>query len=137
MTDRISAMMGKRTRRARIIFWAIMASGVAGGVALALAAGKGPPLAVDGTISPGAAIGLIAGYLAVFVASWFWYRNADEHERNAYNFGGLLAVHFYFAVVPTWWLGWKGGLLPEIAHLTLLIAVSFVWSVGWLWRRYR
>lgn len=126
-------------RRSRNWIWASFALGALLG--LALSAGiMGDDTAVfsNAPLPPALAIATMA-WLSVVVPfiSWRWYRNVDEHERQSYNFGALAALYFYTCLTPGWWLGWRGGFLPEPAHMLVFLATMFIWCAGWFWRRYR
>ncbi len=120
----------------------LIASGLLGGV-LSLAM-------IVGTSMLGAKFDLfsndpIPGVVAtIAIGTWLcimpwislaWYRTVDEIERDNSNFGALLALYSYATLAPTWWLGWRGGFLPEPQDMLIYIAVIAIWSIGWLWRR--
>lgn len=70
------------------------------------------------------------------LVTWQWFRTVDEHERRAYNFGSIIALHAYVFAMPAWWIGWRGGFLPQPDHIVIFLGVCAVWTAGWLWRRY-
>ena len=67
--------------------------------------------------------------------SWSWWRNIDEHEAAAYRFGALAAMYVYTFLMPTWWMGWRGGFLPEPQSMLIFAVVIAVWGAGWVSRR--
>jgi MFS family permease len=75
--------------------------------------------------------------LLVPLISWQWHRNVDEHEAEAYKFGGLAGLYLYAFLAPAWWLAARGGLVPAPDTMVIYVMVMAVWCVGWFWRRYR
>lgn len=70
--------------------------------------------------------------------AWFWHTRAiDEQEASAYRDGGYYAAYAYLILAPTWWLLWRGGLVPEPNGVVIFLAFSFLWSAIWLWKKYR
>jgi hypothetical protein len=91
----------------------------------------------EAPISPAVAAVMLA---ALPLLGWLYYRwhmTADEHEQAAYNFGAVLGIYTYFFTSIGWWVAWRGGLLPEPDGLAIFWAVIIVWSVGWIWHRFR
>lgn len=75
---------------------------------------------------------------AMPVVAWFWHTRAiDEQEASAYRDGGYYAAYAYLILAPTWWLLWRGGLLPEPNGVTIFTAFAFIWSAVWFWKKYR
>jgi hypothetical protein len=72
------------------------------------------------------------------VVLWFWHTRAiDEQEANAYKDGGYYAAYAFLMLTPLWWLLWRGGLLPEPNGFAIYMAFSLVWTIVWLWKKYR
>lgn len=75
---------------------------------------------------------------AMPVVTWFWHTRAiDEQEASAYRDGGYYAAYAYLFLAPTWWLLWRGGLLPEPNGVTIFTAFSLIWLAIWFWKKYR
>ncbi|MBB4615513.1 hypothetical protein [Novosphingobium taihuense] len=92
---------------------------------------------MDGPLPAGIAAGLIAVIVLVLAPiTWFWHRNIDEHEEQSYRTGALVALYFYSAAAPIWWLGERGGFLPAADGMALYFATMGVWSVVWFRQRY-
>lgn len=84
-----------------------------------------------------AAVVLAVWLLLTPVLTWVWWRNIDEHEAQAYTYGAVAALHIYYFVTPGWWIGWRGGFLPEPQHMLVFVLASIAWLGGWAWHRYR
>jgi hypothetical protein len=84
------------------------------------------------------ALAAIAVWLGV--VPWLtivWHRSIDEHEAGAYRDGALAGIYAYFAIAPTWWMAWRGGLVPEPQHMVVFLVVVTIVGLVWAWRRYR
>jgi hypothetical protein len=132
------------TRKANNLMLASGAIGAVIGVVFVLStvmAGERPdPLMIvsNGPLAAWVAGSLIALWLVVMPLVYFaWLKAVDEHELQAYNFGGAIALHLYYFILPAWWVGWRGGFLPEISHAAIFAVVTVAWCIGWFWRRYR
>lgn len=128
-------------RRARTM---LVLSGILGGflgiiLSLGMFGDEGIDVAFSNApLAPAAAAVILAGWLLLVPAlSWIWWRNIDEHEAQAYTYGAVVALHLYYFVTPAWWIGWRGGILPEPQHMLVFLLASIAWLGGWAWRRYR
>lgn len=80
---------------------------------------------------------LVIGILGP-IMSYVWHRSAvDELEVDAYKTGALYALYVYMLGAPFWWLGWRGGFLPEPNGILIYFATIFTMSVVWLTKKYR
>jgi hypothetical protein len=133
--------MGERPRRASRLVWVSVLIGAGLGVLLAASSIQlDRPFALysnDPLPALPVAIATAVWLLVVPVITWRWSRTVDEHEMRAYTFGAIVAMYLYVFVTPAWWLGWRGGFLPEPEHMLTFCAVMFAWLLGWFWRRYR
>jgi hypothetical protein len=76
--------------------------------------------------------------VAMPVVAWFWHTRAiDEQEASAYRDGGYYAAYAYMILAPTWWLLWRGGLLPEPNGVAIFFSFTAIWSLVWFWKKYR
>lgn len=131
------------TPRERLNFrFMIAAAALGGGIAVALAAGNhGDPAEMIFSNAPIAAWLAIA--LAVVVALLlpalciYWHRYvADEQEAAAYRHGSLVALYVYLLGAPTWWLLWRGGLVPAPDGIVIYAVVTAVAGVFWFRAKY-
>ena len=89
-------------------------------------------------MSPAVVIAALAVWLLIVpVISWQWHRSIDEHEAEAYKFGGIAALYLYVFLVPAWWFAWRGGFVPAPDTMVIYLLVIGVFTVGWFWRRSR
>ena len=133
--------MSAKTRKANNL---LLLSGALGGVigaALSIATiSMDNPYALfsDAPMSRWAVIPALAVWLLVVpVISWQWHRSIDEHEAEAYKFGGIAALYLYAFLAPAWWFAWRGGLVPAPQTMVIYMLVISVFGIGWFWRRSR
>ncbi|MGV3512082.1 MAG: hypothetical protein ACO1OX_08785 [Novosphingobium sp.] len=136
---RESGPLTPRARRATISAMVACGIGLVIGAWLSMA-GEGPDRPYDmatGPLPAGVAVALIAVIVVVVAPiTWFWHRNIDEHEEQSYRTGALVALYFYSAVAPIWWLGNRGGFLPAADGMTIYLATMAVWGVVWFRQRH-
>lgn len=138
------------TKREKLNRNIILACGVIGGVMGAVIAAAGIATMPDGSTDPllilsvgklpvAVVVPLVFFWAVVMpVIAWFWHTRAiDEQEASAYRDGGYYAAYAYLILAPTWWLLWRGGLLPEPDGVAIFIAFSLIWSAVWFWKKYR
>lgn len=68
--------------------------------------------------------------------TWRWWRAIDEHEQAAYVEGANIAGHFVLFAGIGWWVLDRAKLVPEPDVMVLVVAMSFVWTGVWLYRRF-
>ena len=83
-----------------------------------------------------AAVAIAVWLLIVPPLTFVWWRNVDEHEKDAYREGAMVSAHAYIFLVPSWWLGTRAGWLPDQDPMIVLVLVGIVWSAVWLYRKY-
>ena len=131
--------LSPRARRATISALAAGGIGVVMGVWMSFA-GDAPDQPSDvaaGPLPSGVAAALIAVIVLVIApVTWFWHRNIDEHEEQSYRTGALIALYFYSAATPIWWLGSRGGFLPAADGMTIYLATMAVWGLVWFRQRH-
>jgi uncharacterized membrane protein YozB (DUF420 family) len=133
----------RRERRSRNFLLASGAIGVVIGILLAgtdFMTGGGDPFAVLSSrpLPPTFAIAM-AVFLIVFLPalSWQWQKAIDEHERQAYFAGAVVAAYVYMIIAPAWWFLWRGGLVPAPDGIILYFAFNLTFLIVWFWKKYR
>lgn len=79
----------------------------------------------------------IASWVLGMWLGWKWYFSADEHEREAYDFGSVVGAGIFTALAPAWWVAARGGLVPHPDPMVLWGVTMIAISLGWIWRRSR
>ena len=133
--------MSPRMRKANnLLFLSGAVGGVLGAVLAVSTLSLDDPFAMfsNGPIPVAVVIPALAVWLLIVpVISWQWHRNIDEHETEAYKFGGIAALYLYAFLTPAWWLAWRGGLVPAPETMVIYLVVIGVFGLGWFWRRSR
>ncbi|MCL4673651.1 MAG: hypothetical protein KJZ64_12115 [Sphingomonadaceae bacterium] len=73
--------------------------------------------------------------LLVPVLSVLGYRSADEVARAASVFGSFAGFQLFGWATPIWWMGWRGGFLPEPDAMIIFVAALVVATGASLWKR--
>ena len=130
--------VGKKTRRAN---WALIASGVLGGI-IGLVLGftefetGQSGVFSNGPLPLGSALFVVAAYVLLLpVASYYWQQNADEFEQDASAKGALAGMYAFGFITPTWWILQRAGLVPEQDPMIVYVIVISVWGIVWQLRR--
>ena len=112
------------------------------GVAFGLISGIGIvilDIGVGSTVSLSPAVAIIASLFLVTAGSWItwrWWLAIDEHEQAAYTLGANISAHFVMMAGIIWWMLNLGGIVPPPNVMLLIIAMSFVWTGVWLYRKF-
>ncbi|UVO53967.1 hypothetical protein [Sphingomonas sp. SUN039] len=114
-----------------------LGAGLVGGVATVVSDDAGWLTDTRGTLSPALAIAcaVLLATLAPWL-TWRWWREIDEHEQAAYTEGANVAGHFTLLGGIAWWVLARARLVPEPDVMALVVAMSFVWTGVWFYRRY-
>lgn len=127
-----------REKRSRNLFWACGALGGVLGLMLAIGEPETAAMFGDAPLSPAVAAAMLVAWLVGLpLLTWHWMRTVDEHEAEAYTFGGMAALYAYAFLTPAWWVAWRAGFVPEPQHMAIFLLTMAVWGAGHLWRRYR
>lgn len=133
----------KRERLNRNLTIAMLLLGAIIGIALNLFGPQDPDISFRGlsndAISPVVAIIFASIFAVIFpIGTYLWYQKSiDEQEASAYRTGAFYAANAYIGMVPTWWILWRGGLVPEPNGMIIFIIFNFIWLGIWLWKKYR
>jgi hypothetical protein len=107
-------------------------SGIAGGIV-----SSETDWLTSGTFPPALAIALTAALC--ILGPWFtvrWWRAIDEHEQAAYVEGANISGHFILFGGIAWWLLSRAALVPAPDVMILIVAMSFVWTGVWYYRKF-
>jgi hypothetical protein len=113
------------------------AAGLVGGVVSVVSKETGWLTDGNGVLSPALAVFCVV--LLCTVAPWLtlrWWRAIDEHEQVAYTDGANIAGHFALFAGIGWWALDRAKLVPAPDVMVLIIAMSFVWTGVWMYRRF-
>ncbi len=128
------------TRRTNALFGLSGLVCVPGVLALALTSSSAENpfgLFSNGPVAPWVALLALASWALGMWIGWKWYFSADEHEREAYDFGSVVGAGIFTALAPAWWVAARAGLVPHPDPMVLWLITMFAISVAWLWRRSR
>ena len=135
------APLNKKERLNRNLLITLGALGGISGLVLGVleADGETALLMSNTPLPTGIAVGIAFVWLVIVpVIAWFWHTRAiDEQEASAYRDGGYYAAYAYLILAPTWWLLWRGGLVPEPDGVGIYFAFALIWTAVWFWKKYR
>lgn len=93
---------------------------------------------ISGPVHPAIALAFVlvlAGFLPWL--SWQWHRSIDEHEREAYRDGAVVAAYALLIGAPCWWILGRAGLVPAANGTIIFLAFNYIFLAVWLWRKFR
>ncbi|UOR14918.1 hypothetical protein [Qipengyuania aquimaris] len=74
--------------------------------------------------------------IAIPIIAYIARRNSDDYTLAANDFGFMLGGYLFYFTAPLWWIGWRGGLLPQPDVMIIFIASFVVINFGNLWKRH-
>jgi hypothetical protein len=92
----------------------------------------------DTSLTPGMAIVMTAIWvIGLAVASVFFHRSIDDHERYAYQMGAVAGYYVFAVIAPAWWVLARAGLTPPVEVMPLF-CLSIIVNAGiYLWFKFR
>ncbi len=129
------------TPRTRRYGWAMVALiGLAIAMSLAFARPSGGSQANDlysnGPLPTALAVTLALLWLVGMpLLSAIARRNMDEVERGLLQFGESVGFRFFTVAAPAWWLGYRGGVLPQPDVMILFVGVLIASFIANMVRR--
>ncbi|MCP9223185.1 hypothetical protein MKP08_10530 [Erythrobacter sp. LQ02-29] len=129
-----------RGNRMRWAMAGIVAVSVAVGMATAMVAGPDKPyILFSNAPLPKTLIWPLLLIWVVLLPPLFVFslRNLDDFGRQAHDFGMMMGMQLIAFATPTWWLAWRGGLLPRPDAMVLFLAALAVANIAILWKRAR
>lgn len=120
-----------------ILLWSLVLGGVIGMV-LAIATDSDDTLYSNGTLAPLPSAIVVAAYCGLgSLMTWRWMTKADELELAANKSGALAGIYAYMLIAPSWWMLWRGGLMPAPDTMITFVIVITIYASAYLWRRNR
>ena len=83
-----------------------------------------------------ALIAVVMWSLSIPVVMVAGRRVADEHTRAAGDFGMMVGFQTFAYIAPMWWMGWRGGFLPQPDVMILFIVAGALSAGANLWKRF-
>lgn len=130
--------------RRKQLYWASLilaaALGLFSSMALQLetVAGSDQGLFESGAIGPGVAIALSAIWIGgMGLSILLYHRSVDDHEKQAYLWGGLAGFYAIVFPAPTWWLLARAELTPPVHGMALFLLALIANAVVYFWLKYR
>ncbi|MEM1195549.1 MAG: hypothetical protein AAGH57_05550 [Pseudomonadota bacterium] len=128
-----------QTPRGKRVRWILIGCGVLGGLSsvplIDLDQG-GTLLFGNGPVPPLSALITGAMWTLIMPVFMIGYRlNSDEVTREANNFGFSVGFQAFAYIAPLWWLGWRGGFLPQPDVMVLFLGGLVVATIAHLWKR--
>lgn len=134
-----------RQKRLQLSIWAA----VLGGAVIGFAVGwfenigpkdDGPSVAsfLGNSLAPTiAVITAIVSLILIVVSTYYYHKNADEHEERAILWGSTIGAYATVTLGFIWTILYKGALLPEPSIIGIM-GILCLFSLGpYLWLKYR
>ncbi|MGB3165346.1 MAG: hypothetical protein WBA68_01060 [Alteraurantiacibacter sp.] len=130
------------TPRGKRMRWFLVGLVVFGAiVAMPLILADGPDgerlsLFSNGPVPQWAAAAMLVLWL-VFMPALALYgrRQSDDFAKAVGEFSSMVGFQFFATVTPAWWMGWRGGFLPEPQVMVIFVATLVVVNVATVWKR--
>ena len=109
-------------------------------LALRFGVGDGPSsdLFGNGQFDPQVAILVSALWIGGMALSLFIYhRNVDDHEKQAYLWGGLAGFYAVIFPAPVWWLLARAQMVPAVDGMILFLFAVVANAIVYMWLKYR
>lgn len=109
-------------------------------IALRIGVGDGSAsdLFGDGSFDPRIAMILSALWVCGMGLSIFIYhRNVDDHEKQAYLWGGLAGFYAIVFPAPAWWLLARAQMMPPVDGMILFLFAMIANAIVYLWLKFR
>lgn len=68
---------------------------------------------------------------------WRYNLATDELDRRDNQWAGAVAINVYIVGYATWYIWWRGGLVPEPRHETVFIATLAVMLLAYGYKKLR
>lgn len=92
----------------------------------------------NGAIDPGIAITLSSVWVGGMALSILLYhRGVDDHEKQAYLWGGLAGFYAVVFPAPAWWLLARADLAPPVDGMILFLLALIANAIVYFWLKFR
>lgn len=125
-----------RTRRQRMILFALMGAGAVVGFFSALFEVDGGAF-LEGIPAAWAIAASLISTIALVYGGWRYHRVTDELERRDNLWASAITLNFYLALYANWYLWWRGGLVREPQHEALAVATFAVMLLAYGYKKLR
>lgn len=74
---------------------------------------------------------------ALGYGGWRYYLATDELDRRDNQWAGAVALNLYIAGYATWYIWWRGGLVPEPQHTTIFVGTMAAMLLAYGYKKLR
>lgn len=128
----------QRQRRINTVVGALFAVGLVSGFLVGIFEDDEAGLLAANSIPPWLAVtSAIVFVVAIGFGSWKLMKVSDEHERVIHTKTTVVAGNVMLIGFPTWFILWKGGLVPEPDALWLFMASIIGSVIAFAWYKFR
>lgn len=128
----------QRQKRINAVIGALFCVGLVSGFLVGFFEDEDAGLLAANSIPPWLAIAsAIVFVVAVSYGSWKLMQVSDEHERVIHTRTTVVAGNVMLIGYPTWFILWKGGLVPEPDALWLFMAGIVSSAIAFAWYKFR
>lgn len=128
----------QRKRRINMVIGTLFSIGLLSGFLVGFFEDEKAGLASPNSIPPWlAVVSAIVFVVATTFGSWKLMKVSDELERTINTKSTVLAGNTMLIGYPSWFILWKGGIVPEPDALWLFVACIVASAVGYGWYKFR
>ena len=134
-----------RQKRLQLSIWAAVLGGAVIGFSVGWFEDEAPNANGDviaqffgGPIEPTIAVAIaLLSLILIGVSTYFYHKNADEHEERAILWGSTIGAYSTITLGFIWVILYKGAILPEPSVMGLLGILCLSSLAPYLWLKYR
>lgn len=125
-----------RKRRLQLIIGALMGAGAVIGFFSAMLETDGGAF-MEGIPAGWAIAASVILLVALGYGGWRYNLATDELDRRDNQWAGAMALNVYIGGYASWYLWWRGGLVPEPQHQTIFVATMAVMLLAYGYKKLR
>lgn len=125
-----------RRRRLQLIIIALMGAGAVLGFFSAMFEMDGGGF-MQGIPAGWAIVASVILLGALGFGGWRYNLATDELDRRDNQWAGAMALNFYIGGYASWYLWWRGGLVPEPQHQTIFVVTMAVMMLAYGYKKLR